>query len=52
VLAVVPVEGCTDDETTAQASIDIQLSYLMPKGRRAGVIIVGQAGSGNGLGYG
>ena len=39
VLAVVPTEGCTDDETTAQASIETQLAYLRPKGHKAGVII-------------
>ncbi len=39
VLAVVPYEKCTDDEVTAKASVDLQLAYLRPKGRKAGVII-------------
>jgi hypothetical protein len=39
ILAVVPVEGCTDDEATAQANIEAQLNYLRPKGQKAGVII-------------
>ncbi|MGB8648522.1 MAG: hypothetical protein WCF84_25020 [Anaerolineae bacterium] len=39
ILAVVPTEGCTDDETTAKASIQIQLDYLRPKHQRAGVVI-------------
>lgn len=39
ILAVVPVEGCTDDEATAKASIETQLAYLRPKGQKAGVII-------------
>ena len=39
VLAVVPLEGCTDDEASAKASVEIQLAYLQPKGQRAGCII-------------
>ena len=39
VLAIVPVEGCTDNETTARASIETQLAYLRSRGRKAGVII-------------
>ena len=39
VLAVVPIEGCTDTEATARASIETQLAYLRPKGQKAGVII-------------
>jgi hypothetical protein len=38
-IAVVPYDGCTDDETTAKASIDTQLAYLRPKGQKAGTII-------------
>ena len=39
VLAVVPVDGCTDDEESARASIETQLAYLRSKGRRAGIIV-------------
>lgn len=39
VLAVVPVEGCIDDETTATASIETQLAYLRSKGQKAAIII-------------
>jgi hypothetical protein len=38
-LAVVPFEGCTDDENTAKASVETQLNYLRPKGKKAGCII-------------
>lgn len=38
-LAVVPFEGCTDDEQTATASVDIQRAYLESKGMKAGSII-------------
>ena len=38
-LAVVPVDGCTDDEQTAAASIDLQRTYLVSKGFRAGSVI-------------
>ena len=33
------VDGCTDDEESARASIETQLAYLRPKGRKAGVIV-------------
>lgn len=38
-LAVVPFEGCTDDENTAKASLDIQKQYLSSKRKKAGTII-------------
>lgn len=38
-LAVVPAEGCTDDGTTAQASVDTQLAYLRNQQQAAGIII-------------
>jgi hypothetical protein len=38
-LAVVPFEGCTDDEHTAQASVETQKEYLFSKGQKAGCII-------------
>jgi len=38
-LAVVPVDGCTDDEHTAKASVDIQQNHLKATGIRAGSII-------------
>ena len=39
VLAVVPVEGSTDDGATAKASIDLQLAHLRTTKRRAGVLV-------------
>jgi hypothetical protein len=39
VLAVVPADGCVDDETTAKASVETQVAYLRTNGRRAGVIV-------------
>jgi hypothetical protein len=39
VLAVVPVEGSTDDEITARASVETQLAYLRQKAQTAGIII-------------
>jgi len=39
ILAVVPHEGCTDDEVTAKASIETQLAYLRPRNQKAGIII-------------
>lgn len=30
-LAVVPFEGCTDDENTAKAGVEIQKEYLRSK---------------------
>jgi hypothetical protein len=38
-LAVVPFEGCTDDEKTATASVETQQAYLRSKGQKAGAII-------------
>ncbi len=38
-LAIVPFEGSSDDAKTAQQSVQIQLDYLRPRGRRAGVIV-------------
>jgi hypothetical protein len=38
-LAVVPFEGCTDDEETARASVAMQLAYLRPRNQRAAIII-------------
>lgn len=38
-LAVVPFEGCTDDEDTAKASVEIQKNYLSSKEQKAGCII-------------
>lgn len=40
VLAVVPFDGCNDDARTARQSVQIQLDYLRPRGRRAGVIVL------------
>jgi hypothetical protein len=39
VLAVVPFDRCDDNEETARESIRIQLDYLRPLARRAGVIV-------------
>lgn len=39
VLAVVPREGATDDETTATQSVKAQLDYLRPTGTRASVVV-------------
>ena len=39
VIAVVPSEGIEDDEATAKASIELQLSHLRKTGQRAGVVI-------------
>ncbi len=39
ILAVVPHEGCTDDDVTAKASIDTQLAYLRAQNKKAGVVI-------------
>jgi len=38
-LAVIPFNGCMDDETTAKASVQTQLEYLRCKNRKAGVVI-------------
>lgn len=38
-LAVVPFEGCTDDQSTATASVETQKAYLRSKGQKAGIII-------------
>lgn len=38
-LAVVPVEGASDDETTAKESIRVQLEYLRAHAQRAGVLV-------------
>lgn len=38
-LAVVPFEGCTDNENTARTSVNIQKEYLSYKGTKAGTII-------------
>lgn len=38
-LAVVPFNNCTDDETTAKASVQTQLEYLQYKKQRAAVVI-------------
>lgn len=39
ILAVVPFNGCTDDETTAKASVRTQLDYLRHNNQKAGVVI-------------
>jgi hypothetical protein len=39
VLAVVPFEGCDDNEETARESIRIQLDHLRAHKRRAGVLV-------------
>jgi hypothetical protein len=39
VLAVVPFDGCEDDEHTARASIRIQVDYLRSRETRAGVLV-------------
>jgi len=38
-LAVVPFEGCTDDETTATASVETQLKFLRENKKKAACII-------------
>ncbi|HSM72887.1 MAG TPA: hypothetical protein VK851_15215 [Anaerolineales bacterium] len=38
-LAVVPFNECTDDETTAKASVQTQLNYLRSKNHKAAVVI-------------
>ena len=38
-LAVVPFDGCTDDEVTAKASVRAQLDYLLSRKQRAAVVI-------------
>jgi hypothetical protein len=38
-LAVVPFEGSSDDGHTARQSVQIQLDYLRPRGRRASVVV-------------
>lgn len=38
-LAVVPFEGCTDDENTAKASVEIQLKHLRTQAKKAGCVI-------------
>jgi hypothetical protein len=38
-LAVVPFDGCTDDEATAKSSVQTQLDYLRPKKQKAAVVI-------------
>lgn len=39
VLAVVPFDGTSDDASTAEESIRIQLQHLRTKGSRAGVLV-------------
>ncbi len=39
IIAVVPIEGSTDNEITAEASIETQLAYLRSKNKPAGVIV-------------
>jgi hypothetical protein len=39
VLAVVPFDGCTDDEETARQSIETQLNHLREHRTRAGVVV-------------
>jgi hypothetical protein len=39
VLAVVPFDGCDDNEETARASIRIQLEYLRARQTRASVLV-------------
>lgn len=39
VIAVVPFDRCDDNEETARESIRIQLEYLRPRAKRAGVIV-------------
>ncbi len=38
-LAVVPFDGCTDDESTAAASIEMQLKFLRANKKKAACII-------------
>lgn len=38
-LAVVPFDGCTDDETTAIASVETQLKFLRANNKKAACII-------------
>jgi hypothetical protein len=38
-LAVVPYAGCTDDESTAKASVQTQLDYLRSKKQKAAIVI-------------
>lgn len=40
VLVVVPDEGSTDNATSAQESIDIQVAYLREHNRRAGTVVL------------
>lgn len=39
VLAVIPTDGCTDDEETARQSVRTQLDYLRGEGVRAGTLV-------------
>jgi hypothetical protein len=39
VLAVVPFDGCSDDETTARESVEMQLDHLRKHKRRAGILV-------------
>lgn len=39
ILAVVPFNKCTDNETTAKASVQTQLDYLRSKKQRAAIVI-------------
>lgn len=39
ILAVVPVEGCVDNEETARESVRTQLAHLRARGRRAGAVV-------------
>jgi hypothetical protein len=39
ILAVVPFDGCDDNEETARVSIRIQLEYLRARQRRAGILV-------------
>ena len=39
VLAVVPFDGCDDNDVTARESVTIQLEHLRPRGRRAGIVV-------------
>jgi hypothetical protein len=39
VLAVVPFDGCEDNDETARESVRIQLDHLQPRGRKSGIVV-------------
>lgn len=39
ILAVVPNDGCTDDESTARQSVRVQLEHLRAEGIRGGTLV-------------